>query len=88
MHFMTKNADNFLIKQISKTSKDNKVWDLTSFYNLCLSDGYKKSKRSFDREIAELGFYPKLTFDENNHLLKKLYLMLGKKFVSRKGCFH
>ena len=91
MHFMTKNADNFLIKQISKTSNDNKVWDLSSFYNFCSSNGYKKSKRSFDREIAELRFYPKLTFDKNNHLLKKIVfntweeICISKRLLSLKA---
>lgn len=91
MHFMTKNVDNFLTKQISKTSNDNKAWDLLSFYNFCLLNGYKKSKRSFDREIAELGFYPKLTFEENNYLLKKIVfsaweeICLSKRLLSLKS---
>jgi sulfate adenylyltransferase subunit 2 len=68
---MTKNADNILIKLILKTF-NNKVWDLSSFYNFCSSNGYKKSKRTFDREIAELEFYPKDPNDKNNPLLKKI----------------
>ena len=52
MHFMTKNVDNILIKLISKISNDNKVWDLSSFYDFCSSNGYGKSKRTFDREIG------------------------------------
>lgn len=69
---MTKNSDNTLIKLISKTSNDNKVWDLLSFYNFCSLNGYKKSKRTFDREIAELEFYPNARFNKNNPLLKKI----------------
>ena len=69
---MTKNADNILIKLILKTSNDKKLWDLSSFYNFCSSNGYKKSKRTFDREINELEFYPIVKFDKNDPLLKKI----------------
>jgi len=72
MYFMTKDTDKILSKLISETHNHKKIWDLSSFYKFCSLNGYKKSKRSFDREIAKLGFYPKIVFDENNTLLKKI----------------
>ena len=88
---MTKNADKILITLISKTLNDNRIWDLSSFYNFCSSNGYNKSKRTFDREIAELGFYPKTTFDKNNYLLKKIIfsaweeICISKRLLSLKS---
>ena len=72
MHSMTKkNVDHMLLKLISKTHSDNNIWDLSSFYEFCSSNGYDKSKRTLDREITELEFYSKALFDENDLLLKK-----------------
>jgi len=84
MHFMTKKADNILVELISKTINDNNVWDLSRFYNFCSSNGYKKSKRTFDREISELGFYPKATFDKDNDLLKKIIFSAWKEICISK----
>ena len=66
-----KNVDHMLLKLISKTHSDNNIWDLSSFYEFCSSNGYDKSKRTLDREITELEFYSKVLFDENDLLLKK-----------------
>ena len=91
MHFMSKNADTTLVKIISKISNDNKIWDLSSFYNFCSSNGYKKSKRTFDREIAELEFFPNVIFDKNNTLLKKIVfsaweeICISKRLLSLKS---
>ena len=72
MRFMTKIKNLILLKLISDSHVNNKIWDLSSFYEYCLLNGYKKSKRTFDREIAELEFYSKVLFDKNNPLLKKI----------------
>jgi sulfate adenylyltransferase subunit 2 len=91
MHFMSKNADTTLVKIISKISNDNKIWDLSSFYNFCSLNGYNKSKRTFDREIAELEFYPKAPFDKDHHLLKKIIfsafeeICISKRLLSLKS---
>lgn len=91
MYFMTKNVDNILIKLISKISNDNKIWDLLSFYDFCSSNGYKKSKRTFDREISELEFYPKTSFNKNYHLLKRIIfnaweeICISKRLLSLKS---
>jgi sulfate adenylyltransferase subunit 2 len=88
---MTKKIDNILLINLSKTISDNKVWDLSSFYELCSSNGYKKSKRTFDREIAELDFYPKIVFDKNNPALKKIIyrtweeMCISKRLLSLKS---
>lgn len=85
MHFMTKNYDQILSKLISETHGHNKIWNLSSFYEFCSSNGYEKSKRTFDREIAELGFYPKVIFDINNTLLKKvIYKAWDKICISKR----
>ena len=84
MHFMSKNVDNILIKLISKISNDNKIWDLSSFYDFCSSNGYKKSKRTFDREITELEFYSKTPFDKNYHLLKKIIFSAWEEICNTK----
>ena len=88
---MTKNTNNILVKNITKTLSHNKVWDLSSFYDFCLSNGYKKSKRTFDREITGLGFYPKVLFNNNNPLLKKIIfcaweeICISKRLLSLKS---
>ena len=88
---MSKNADTTLVKIISKISNDNKIWDLSSFYNFCSLNGYNKSKRTFDREIAELEFYPKAPFDKDHHLLKKIIfsafeeICISKRLLSLKS---
>ena len=88
---MTKNTDNILKKLLSITHGDNKAWDLSSFYEYCSSHGYQKSKRTFDREIAELEFYPKVVFDKNNPLLKKIIyttweeICISKRLLSLKS---
>ena len=84
MHFMSKNVDNILIKLISKISNDNKIWDLSSFYEFCLSNGYKKSKRTFDREITELELYSNTPFDKNYHLLKKIIFNAWEEICNTK----
>ena len=81
---MSENADNILIKLISKISNDNEIWDLSSFYDFCLSNGYKKSKRTFDREIAGLEFYSKAPFDINHHLLKKIIFNTWEEICNTK----
>jgi sulfate adenylyltransferase subunit 2 len=88
---MTKNVDNILTKLISNSLVDNKAWDLSSFYKYCSSNGYKKSKRTFDREIAELGFYPKVLFDRDSPLLKEIIyrtweeICISKRLLSLKS---
>ena len=91
MHFMTKNIDQILSKSISEIHGDNNIWDLSSFYKFCSLNGYEKSKRTFDREIAELEFYPKVLFDKNNTLLKKIIyrtweeICISKRLLSLKS---
>lgn len=72
MHIMTNIADSILSKLISQMHCDKKIWDISSFYEHCSSSGYDKSKRTFEREIAELDFYPNVHFDENDTSLKKI----------------
>jgi sulfate adenylyltransferase subunit 2 len=81
---MSKNVDATLVKIISKISNDNKIWDLSSFYDFCLLNGYKKSKRTFDREIAECEFYSKAPFDKNYHLLKKIIFNVWEEICNTK----
>jgi len=69
---MTNIVKSTLLKLISKIHSENKIWDLTSFYEYCSSNGYEKSKRTFEREIAELDFYPEITFNVNDVYLKKV----------------
>ena len=69
---MTKNTNSSLAELTKKTHSDNKIWDILSFYEHCLSEGYDKSKRTFEREISVLGFFPNVVFNENDTLLKKI----------------
>jgi sulfate adenylyltransferase subunit 2 len=68
---MTKKQKSILLKLISNIHCENKIWDSTSFYEYCLLNGYEKSKRTFEREITELDFYPETTFDVKDACLKK-----------------
>jgi sulfate adenylyltransferase subunit 2 len=88
---MTKNVDQALSKLISESHLDNKIWDLSSFFEFSLSKGYKKSKRTFEREITEIEFYPKILFDSQNSLLKKIIyrswqeVCISKRLLSLKS---
>ncbi|MDC1470221.1 sulfate adenylyltransferase subunit CysD [Gammaproteobacteria bacterium] len=70
---MTKKFEvNNIASLISKSHKPNVVWDMSSFYDHCVLNNYSKSKRTFEREILELGFFPALIFNKNNPSLKKI----------------
>jgi sulfate adenylyltransferase subunit 2 len=69
---MTKNLEVNIAKLISKVHESNKIWDISSFYEHCLLNNYCKSKRTFERELLELGFFSTIIFNENNPSLKKI----------------
>ena len=69
---MTKNNENMLSNLISKIHKSAELWDISSFYEFCLSNNYTKSKRTLERELLELDFYSKVTFSEEDDSLKKI----------------
>ena len=72
MYIMTKTLEVNIAKLISKSHESNEIWDIASFYHHCSLNNYCKSKRTFEREISELGFFPTVLFDENNPSLKKI----------------
>ena len=84
IHFMTKNTKSSLIKLISDSHSDNKLWNLSSSYEYFSSKGYAKSKRTFEREIVELDFYPKVIFHEDNPFLKKIIFKAWKETCASK----
>lgn len=81
---MTKITEISLSDLILKTHDSNKVWQISSFYDHCLSNNYSKSKRTMERELTDLGFYPSVIFDEEGDDLKKIVFMAWKNICSSK----
>ena len=75
---MTKNPEISLKKLILQIHNSNEAWDISSFYKYCSLNDYKKSKRTFERELVELNFYPTLTFDEQDNSIKKIVFKAWK----------
>jgi len=84
MHIMTKNNENMLSNLISKIHKSAELWDISSFYEFCLSNNYTKSKRTLERELLELDFYSKVTFSEEDDSLKKIVHKARVEMFSKK----
>tara|TARA_Y100000385_G_scaffold96677_1_gene100042 strand:+ start:128 stop:1624 length:1497 start_codon:yes stop_codon:yes gene_type:complete len=82
---MTKNSEICLNELILQIHDSNKVWDISSFYEHCLSNNYTKSKRTMERELIELDFYSKIFFDKQDSLLKKVvYKAQNDTFSSKR----
>ena len=72
MIIMTKENPKFdLAIFLSKIHDSSTTWCISSFYEHCLLKGYQKSKRTFERELLDLGIFPKVLFDEKDLSLKK-----------------
>ena len=81
---MTNNTKTTLSKLISQIHDNKKIWELSSFYNYCSSKGYSRSKRTFERELADLDFYPKVQFDKDDESLKKIIFRTWEDICSSK----
>ena len=86
MHIMTKKSilNTDLPKFLSQIHDSKKIWDISSFYDYCLSNNYTMSKRTLERELIETGFYSKVVFDVNNLLLKKIIYKEWSKICDSK----
>jgi hypothetical protein len=63
----------------------SKVWDISSFYEYCLNNNYTKSKRTLERELLELSFYPKILFDKkDSYLIKTAFAAWNKTCTSKR----
>ena len=69
---MTINFSNDSLADLVTSCNSQELWDIKSFYEYCVSKGYKKSKRTFEREMLELGFYPTVTFDSQSDSLRRI----------------
>jgi sulfate adenylyltransferase subunit 2 len=83
-HIMTKSNEDKISNLILKTHSSDELWDISSFYDFCLSNNYTKSKRTLERELLEVNFYSKITFNDEDNTLKKIVHkarvdMFGKK---------
>jgi sulfate adenylyltransferase subunit 2 len=81
---MTKKSEINILKLISKSHESNEIWNITSFYEYCVSNNYCKSKRTFERELLELGFFPTVLFNENDPSLKKIVFNAWSDICSSK----
>jgi sulfate adenylyltransferase subunit 2 len=85
---MTKNNELHLSKLIIHSHSSGGIWDVSSFYEYCLSKKYSKSKRTFERELSDLGFFPTIFFDKKEKRLKKIVyktwkdISISKRFLS------
>jgi sulfate adenylyltransferase subunit 2 len=73
-----------LKKLITDSQSINKIWDIASFYEHCSTNNYTKSKRTFERELTELEFYPTTSFNEKNNSLKKIVYKAWKEICISK----
>ena len=69
---------------LEKTHYINRIWDVSSLYEYITNDGYQKSKRTFERDLGELNFFPSSEFDEKNPLLKKIVYNFWNKEIKSK----
>jgi sulfate adenylyltransferase subunit 2 len=83
-YIMTNNPDTQLINFLLKIHNSNEIWDISSFYDYCLSNKYTKSKRTLERDLLELDFYPKIIFDENDRSLKKTIFKFWNNYCTSK----
>jgi sulfate adenylyltransferase subunit 2 len=85
---MTKISKSNLSKYLSDIHNSSKIWDISSFYEYCLSNNYTKSKRTLERELLELNFYPIILFDKNESSLIKIVfkswkdICISKRYLS------
>jgi len=85
MIIMTKENPKFdLAIFLSKIHDSSTTWCVSSFYEHCLLKGYQKSKRTFERELLDLGFFPKVLFDEKDLSLKKIVYKSWNEVCSSK----
>ena len=69
---MTKKSEYNILKSISQTHDSSKIWDISSLFKYCSNNNYSKSKRTLERELLELSFYPKILFDKKDSSLIKI----------------
>ncbi|MDA9562009.1 sulfate adenylyltransferase subunit CysD [Gammaproteobacteria bacterium] len=81
---MTKKSKVNLTELILQANNFHEIWDISLFYEYCLSNDYSKSKRTLDRDLVELGFYPKVFFDKDDSSLKKIVFKAWKDVCSSK----
>ena len=83
MHIMTKKISNlaFLLNEMHK--KDI-IWDISSAYDFCNKNGYKKSKRTFERDLTDLNFAPTKLFSKKDNSLKKLVYQAHQDIIKSK----
>jgi sulfate adenylyltransferase subunit 2 len=85
---MTKKLDQNLLKCILHTHNNGEIWDISSFFEYCSSNNYSKSKRTLERDLSELEFYPTILFDEKGSSLKKIVfkawkdICISKRYLS------
>ena len=84
MHIMTNTVDTQLLKILLKTHKSNEIWDISTFYDYCVSNSYSKSKRTLERDLIESKFFPTILFNENDASLKKVLFKYWNNFYSSK----
>ena len=69
---------------INHTHKTNEVWTISLAFNYAKSNGYLKTKRTFERELKDIKFHPSREFDETNQKLKKLVYNHWHELINRK----
>jgi sulfate adenylyltransferase subunit 2 len=69
---MTKNIDPNISNLIVKTHDSSLAWEASSFYDYCKLNNYCKSKRTMERELADIGFFSSVLFDQEDPSLKKI----------------
>ena len=71
---------------ISEMHRSSEVWDLNRSYQVfCSSGNYKKSKRTFERELIEKFFLKEYKDQkENKHLIKTIYKYWQKIIKSKR----
>ena len=84
MHIMTKKSTSNLLDIILKTFDEKKIWDISSLYEFCLLNSFSKSKRTLERELIDLNFFPKIKFDNEDIKLKKTVFKAWKDISNSK----
>ena len=80
---MTKKNNEFSIK-FSKMHSNNVIWDLSSSYKFFVREGYSKSKKTFEREVDSLNFFPKSISNQDLNGLKSLVFSEWQSIIDRK----
>ena len=91
-HLMTNNKfdlDSIILSSLGS----NDIHDVSSLYELACGNGYKKTKRSFERELNKSEFFPKNLFKHNNEKIKDLVFKYWQNLIKKKrylslSCFN